>query len=122
MDSKNGGLPMYDSTIVSSELKAVAIEIPGVFIKVLRRDPRLGLVVLSRMAPGATIPEHWHSDAHETAFVLQGDFIEAGVSYGPGTFFYGKAGCPHGPHTSRTGCTVLTHYSSTADLDFNAVD
>jgi len=64
---------MYDSTIVSSELKAVAIEIPGVFIKVLRRDPRLGLVVLSRMAPGATIPEHWHSEVHETAFVLQGD-------------------------------------------------
>jgi hypothetical protein len=78
-------------------------------------------------SPGATSgsavsSEHWHSKAHETAFVRQGDFIEAGVGYGPGTFSYGKAGCPHGPYTRRTGSTALTHYSSAADLDFNAVD
>jgi hypothetical protein len=78
-------------------------------------------------SPGATSgsavsSEHRHGKAHETAFVRQAEFIEAGVGYGPGTFFYGKAGCPHGPHTSRTGCTVLTHYSSAADMDFIAVD
>lgn len=113
---------MYDSTVVCSELTPVPIEIPGIFVKVLRRDPRPGLVVLTRMSPRATLPEHWHSEAHETAFVLDGDFIDAGVGYGPGTFFYGKAGCPHGPHTSRIGCTVLTHYAPAADLDFNAID
>ena len=36
-------------------------------------------------------------------------------------WFFGKAGKPHGPHTSTTGCTVLTHFSSAA-LDFNVVD
>ena len=64
--------------------------------------------------PGAVIPEHWHSNADETVFVLEGEFVEGGFTYGPGTFFLGKAGLPHGPHTSRTGCTVLTHFSSSA--------
>jgi hypothetical protein len=55
-------------------------------------------------------------------FVLSGDFIEAGVTYGPGTFFYGKPGALHGPHSSQTGCVVLTHFSNAANLDFNAID
>jgi hypothetical protein len=52
--------------------------------------------------------------------VLEGDFVEAGMTYGPGTFFAGKAGTTHGPHHSVGGCTVLTHFS--AELDFNLAD
>jgi hypothetical protein len=58
IDWNNGDLPRYESTVVSSELKSVPIEIAGVSVKVLCRDPRLGLVVLAKMAAGATIPEH----------------------------------------------------------------
>jgi hypothetical protein len=51
-------------------------------------------------------------------FVVEGDFIEDGVSHGPGTFFAGPAGSIHGPHRTRTGCVLLTTFS--AELDFVA--
>ena len=113
---------MFETTVISTEVKPVSIDLPGVSVRVLHPgNAETGQVVLTRMAAGAVIPEHWHSEADETVFVLDGDFIEAGVTYGPGTFFFGKAGKPHGPHTSSTGCTVLTHFSH-ATLDFNVVD
>ena len=113
---------MFETTIISTDVKPILLDLPGVSVRVLHRgDARGGQVVITRMAPGSVIPEHWHSDADETVYVLDGDFVEAGVTYGPGTFFFGKAGKPHGPHTSTTGCTVLTHFSSAA-LDFNVVD
>jgi quercetin dioxygenase-like cupin family protein len=114
---------MYETTIVVTEVPSVALDIPGVTVKLLHEgEARSGMFVLTRMDSGATIPEHWHTLADETVFVLDGDFVEAGVTHGPGTFFYGKAGAPHGPHTSHGGCTVLTHFSTAVDLDFNVVD
>jgi len=65
---------------------------------------------------GATIPRHWHAAADETVFVVLGDFVEQGKSFGPGAFFVGKAGTSHGRHSSVSGCTVLTTFS--AQLDF----
>ena len=38
--------------------------------------------------------------------VLEGEFINAGRAYGPGTFFAIKPGDIHGPHESNTGATV----------------
>ena len=114
---------MYETTVISTEVEPLPIGFTGVTVRVLHNgDGDGGLVVLTKMAPGAVIPEHWHSQADETVYVLEGEFVEGGFTYGPGTFFLGKAGAPHGPHTSRTGCTVLMHYSTSADLDFNAVD
>jgi anti-sigma factor ChrR (cupin superfamily) len=74
------------------------------------------MTVLTHIAPGASIPEHWHSVADESVFVLKADFIEGGISYGPGTFFVGKARTSHGPHQTQSGCTVITNFS--APLDF----
>lgn len=34
----------------------------------------------------------------------------------PGSYFRGKAGTMHGPHSTIEGCTVLTNFS--AELDF----
>jgi quercetin dioxygenase-like cupin family protein len=114
---------MYESTVISTEVEPLPIGFTGVTVRVLHQDDgRGGLVVLARLAPGAVIPEHWHSHADETVYVLDGDFVEGGSSYGPGTLFFGKAGRPHGPHTSLRGCTTLMHFSTAADLDFNAVD
>src|SRR4051794_27636870 len=56
------------------------------------------------LPPGAVIPEHWHWQADETVYVVDGDFVEGSFVYEPGTFFCGKAGLPHGPHTTRRGC------------------
>ncbi len=111
---------MYQVTIHQDATAETPLEIPGVSIRVLSRDAESGgMAVLTRIEAGATIPAHWHTKADETVYVLEGDFVEAGVSYGPGTFFAGKAGTTHGPHHSVGGCTVLTHFS--AELDFNLV-
>jgi anti-sigma factor ChrR (cupin superfamily) len=108
---------MYQKTIASDEVGFVELEMPGVTIQPLHTDEISGaMTVLTHIAPGASIPEHWHSVADETVFVLKGDFIEGGISYGPGTFFVGKAGTSHGPHQTQSGCTVITNLS--APLDF----
>jgi quercetin dioxygenase-like cupin family protein len=114
---------MFESTVICADVKPVLLDLPGVSVRVLHRgNEESGQVVITRMAPGAVIPEHWHSESDENLFVLDGDFIEAGVTYGPGTYCFGAAGQPHGPHTTLTGCTVLTHFSNAANLDFNVVD
>jgi quercetin dioxygenase-like cupin family protein len=113
---------MFETTIISTEMGSFPFGFTGVTARLLHRGGRGGTVVLIRLAPGTVIPEHWHSDADETVYVLDGDFVEGGLIYGPGTFFFGKAGRPHGPHTSSSGATALTHFSATVDLGFNAVD
>lgn len=110
---------MYEKTITASEVEPTPLDLPGVTMQVLHAEGGGGMTVLTHLAPGATIPEHWHTHADETVYVLAGDFIEAGTTYGPGTFFVGQAGTPHGPHATERGCTVLTRFS--AALDFQLV-
>jgi anti-sigma factor ChrR (cupin superfamily) len=108
---------MYQITVRESELPWADLGMPGVSMKVLHKDEATGaMAVLTRIEARAGIPAHWHSKADETVFVLDGDFVEAGGSYGPGSYFVGKAHTRHGPHSTVRGCTVLTHFS--AELDF----
>ena len=89
-------------------------------MRLVYQDKRTGgMTVMTRLEAGASIPAHIHTQADETVFVVSGDFIEEGVTHGPGTFFVATTGTPHGPHTSRTGCLVLTTFS--AALDFQLV-
>ncbi len=111
---------MYGVKINESEIVWAPLEMPGVSMKVLHRDEESGaMAVLTRIAPGSSIPAHFHTLADETVYVLAGDFVEDGASHGPGSYFVGKAGIPHGPHQTVGGCTVLTHFS--AELDFQLV-
>lgn len=48
--------------------------------------------------------------------MLEGDFAEDGVAHGPGSFSAAPAGAAHGPHSTVSGCVVLTAFS--AGLDF----
>jgi uncharacterized RmlC-like cupin family protein len=108
---------MYALTKRVSDVEPLAMGFPGVSMQLLTGDGNTdGMYVLTTMDAGALIPAHSHSGANEFAYVLSGDFVEAGVSHGPGTCFFGIAGTPHGPHTSKTGCTLLTHF--TAPVDF----
>ncbi len=107
---------MYEDTIASSEVEQVSLDLPGVTMQVLHTEGSGGMTVLTHLAPGATIPEHWHTNADETVYVLSGDFVEASVPHGPGTFFAGRAGTRHGPHSTVHGCTVLTRFSATLDF------
>ena len=105
---------------VVRQLDAIAsqpLDIAGVSIRILDGDPANGCSqIVTRMAPGAVIPRHWHSKADETVYVLDGDFVEEGVSYGPGTFFSGDAGTSHGPHSTVTGCLLFTSFSDALDF------
>ncbi len=108
---------MYQLKVRESNLAWADSQMPGVSMKVLHNDETTGaMAVLTRMAPGTTIPAHWHTRADESVFVIEGDFVEDGVKYGPGCYFKGSAGTVHGPHSTISGCVVLTHFS--AALDF----
>ena len=83
---------MYQIAVRENELPWADLGMPGVTMKVLHRDEATGaMAVLTRIDAGASIPAHWHSKADETVFVVEGDFVEAGVSYGPGAYFVGMA-------------------------------
>ena len=108
---------MFTKTVDAASIEKIALGFTGVTMQMLTGDSHgNGLYALTTMAPGAKIPAHSHSTADEFVYVMSGDFVEAGVSHGPGTFFFGVAGTAHGPHTSTNGCVILTHYS--APLDF----
>ena len=108
---------MYQKIVDASTLDEQLLDMDGVSIRILHQSDRGGLAVVTRMRAGATIPAHWHSKADETVYVLEGDFIEDGISYGSGNYFVGVARTVHGPHSTKAGCTLLTHFS--AELDFN---
>ena len=108
---------MYHLKLHADSVAWSPLDFPGVSLRVLHTDPDTGATsVLTRMAPGAVIPAHLHTRADETVYVLEGDFVEDGQSHGPGSFFAGKAGVPHGPHSTVGGCTVLTAFSATLDF------
>jgi anti-sigma factor ChrR (cupin superfamily) len=109
---------MFALTKLAADVASMDIGFPGVAMQLLTGDGNTdGMYVITTMKAGSTIPAHSHGGANEFVYVLTGDFIEAGVTHGPGSYFFGLAGTQHGPHTSKTGCTVLTHF--TAPLDFN---
>lgn len=108
---------MYQTKVREADVPWISLEMPGVTMKVLHQDETTrAMAVLTRMEPGAVIPAHWHSTADETVYVLDGDFVEDGETFRRGSYFRGKAGTMHGPHSTVEGCTVLTHFS--AGLDF----
>lgn len=108
---------MYDLKLQTATIEWTPLDFPGVAMKTLRQDARTGgMMVMTRMQPGATIPAHSHTSADETVYVLEGDFIEDGAAYGPGTFFAGAAGTVHGPHRTVGGCVLLTTFSGPLDF------
>jgi len=112
---------MYQTILDSDPIGWTSLDFPGVEMRILNQDNVTGAMsVLTRIKPGCQVPAHWHGQADETVYVLEGDFIEGGISHGPGTFFAGKAGTEHGPHRSEEGCVVLTQFS--AELDFHLVE
>jgi quercetin dioxygenase-like cupin family protein len=75
-----------------------------------------GMTGMIKMAAGSAIPAHRHTKADQTMFVLEGDIVEEGITYGPGSFLVAKAGTPHGPHGSSGGCVILTTYFGPPDF------
>lgn len=82
---------------------------PGVELLVLhRREDTGGVTVLRKFHAGVTVPKHTHPLANETVYVLSGEWVEDGISYGRGSFFFAPKGVQHGPHMARTEVLSLT--------------
>lgn len=97
----------------------------GVTATLVNVDGDKGLVTtIIHIAPGASIPAHYHDEGAEAHYVLSGDFINAGEVLGPGALVTHPPGVVHGPHGSRTGCSILTlqsAYVDPANPDFHVV-
>jgi quercetin dioxygenase-like cupin family protein len=103
-------------TVETSKTEAIAAPFPNTkgtaTIKVLNSDQSFGpAVAILRMEPGSEIARHVHEQTTEMAYVLDGDFINEGISYPKGTEFNIKPNTAHGPHTTKTGCSVLVTFS-----------
>lgn len=81
----------------------------GVWIHVLfdetQDDERGADMAFLKYEPGAFIPGHVHM-GFETVLVLQGDYIENGISYKPGQLIVRAPGTCHSM-ASKNGCLIL---------------
>jgi hypothetical protein len=103
-------------TVETSKIDAITAPFPNTkgtaTIKILNGDQSFGpAVAILRMEPGSEIPRHLHEQTTEMSYVLDGDFINDGISYPKGTEFNIKPNTAHGPHTTKTGCSVLVTFS-----------
>jgi quercetin dioxygenase-like cupin family protein len=115
---------MYDQEIPATQVKADRFPFPSegeITLAVRNKDYALGPVMVHIvMKPGSTIPAHKHEGMSEAMYVVEGEFINEGKAYLPGTSLHVKAGKQHGPHSTKKGCTVLvlwTDKSATGDAD-----
>ena len=109
-------------TIETSKTQAIPAPFPNtigtVTLTVLNSDQSLGpAVALLRMEPGSEVPRHLHEHTTELSYVLEGDFINEGIAYSKGTEISVKPMTAHGPHTTKTGCSVLVTFSYPSTLD-----
>jgi quercetin dioxygenase-like cupin family protein len=79
--------------------------VPGVSVKILRREPTGESTSLVRFEPGARFPAHNHP-AGEEIFVLEGDFHVGRHRLTSGDYLYTP---PNEKHAASTdgGCLVL---------------
>ncbi|HEX6541507.1 MAG TPA: cupin domain-containing protein [Ktedonobacterales bacterium] len=89
-----------------------------VTIKVLNSDQSMcPAVALLRMEPRSEIARHLHNRTAETSYVLDGDFINEGISYPVGTEWNVKPLTAHDPYTTKNSCSVLVTFSYPSALD-----
>src|ERR1700679_690258 len=82
---------------------------PGNQLKVLYHDPKTGyLTIITKLAPGASIPEHTHEDLEQT-LVLEGSLVDAEGACTAGNFVVRAKGSKHAP-VAPDGCTMLVFF------------
>jgi len=79
--------------------------LPGISLKLLREDASTRSYLL-RMAPGATLPAHGHSQEEE-CMVLEGDVRLGDVQVRAGDYHLAHSGLPHGDLRTDGGCLLF---------------
>ena len=105
--SAHDGLAEMSSRYVTvDDLPWRQTRFPGVEIKVLMEDPETGLqTTLTRLAPGATLPDHTHVGI-EQSWVLEGSLHDHEGVVTAGNFVWRPGGSRHAA-TAPDGCLVL---------------
>jgi anti-sigma factor ChrR (cupin superfamily) len=91
---------LHSHTVRPAEMDWQTTRFPGCEIKTLLFDAGSGLVTaLTRLAPGAILPDHEHVRIEQT-YVLEGHLVDkegpdVGLSVGPGEFVWRPAGSRH---------------------------
>jgi quercetin dioxygenase-like cupin family protein len=102
---------MFQYTALAKDKKWQPGPYPGVELLVLHKNEETGgVTVLRKFHAGAIIPAHIHPQANEFAYVLSGEWVEEGVVYTTGGFFFAPRGELHGPHEARTEVISLTMF------------
>ncbi len=83
---------------------------PGVETKTLYKDPSGRQTVLTRMAPGARLPDHRHTGV-EQSFVLEGTLVDEDGVCAAGNFVWRRPGSVH-TAWSPDGCLILAIFES----------
>lgn len=82
---------------------------PGNEMKVLMHDPETGMItILTRLAPGASIPFHMH-EAMEQTYVIEGSLKDDEGECTAGNFVIRPKGSKHSP-VAPNGCTMLVFF------------
>jgi quercetin dioxygenase-like cupin family protein len=97
---------MPDTLVRTLDTDWTPLRVPGVSVKVLRRDAATGAsAALVRFEAGARFPAHNHP-AGEEVFVLEGDFEVGPHRLVGGDYLYTPPGGRHAAASER-GCVVL---------------
>jgi anti-sigma factor ChrR (cupin superfamily) len=82
---------------------------PGNEMKVLMHDAETGMItILTRLAPGASIPFHVH-EAMEQTYILEGSLKDDEGECPAGTFIVRPRGSKHSP-VAPNGCTMMVFF------------
>ena len=82
---------------------------PGNQMKILMQDEKTGmLTVLTRLAPGASIPVHMHEDIEQT-YIIEGSLKDDEGEATAGNFVIRPKGSKHSP-VAPNGCTMLVFF------------
>jgi quercetin dioxygenase-like cupin family protein len=85
----------------------VSGRVPGLKIKPLSVSRDMGYqVLLAELAPGASFPEHDHTNSEEL-FIVSGHLQTEGRLMGPGDFLHAEPGTHHHELVSPDGCVAL---------------
>ena len=80
---------------------------PGIEVKLLAADAeRRRRTVVVRMAPGTVYPAHRHVDVEEI-YLLEGDYMVAGVLMHAGDYCRAEVGTVHEDSRTLSGCTFI---------------
>lgn len=107
--SMKGVDPTLASRVVEIEALPWVDAGPGNQMKLLMHDRETGMItILTRLAPGASIPFHVH-EAMEQTYILEGSLKDDEGEVAAGNFVIRPKGSRHSP-VAPNGCTMLVFF------------